>query len=92
MQIIHKSSDHKGSFDAVVDNETPGTMTYTWAGTDRIIIDHTEVSEALKGQGAGKKMLEQAVLFAREKKIRIIPLCPFAKATFQKTPEWHDVL
>lgn len=92
MQIIQKETDHKGSFDIVENNETLGTMTYTWAGNDRIIIDHTEVSEKLKGQGAGKKMLEQAVNFAREKKISIIPLCPFARATFQKTPEWKDVL
>lgn len=92
MNIIQKENEHKGSFNIVENGETLGSMTYTWAGSDRIIIDHTEVSEKLKGQGAGKQMLEQAVNFAREKKISIIPLCPFAKVTFQKTPEWQDVL
>lgn len=92
MNIIQKENEHKGLFNIEENGETLGSMTYTWAGSDRIIIDHTEVSEKLKGQGAGKQMLEQAVNFAREKKISIIPLCPFAKATFQKTPEWQDVL
>lgn len=44
-------------------------MTYVWAGTGRIIIDHTEVSETLKGKDAGKQMVVKAVAFAREKEI-----------------------
>jgi len=39
-----------------------------------------------------KKMVAQAVAFAREKNIKIIPLCPFAKKVFDKTPEFKDVL
>ena len=42
-------------------------MTYTWAGKDRIIIDHTEVDDDLRGQGVGLQMVEAAVSFAREK-------------------------
>ncbi len=34
----------------------------------------------------------KAVAFAREKNIKIIPLCPFAKKVFDKTPEYSDVL
>ena len=30
--------------------------------------------------------------YAREKGIKIIPLCPFAKSVFDKTPEFRDVL
>jgi predicted GNAT family acetyltransferase len=44
------------------------------------------------GKGFGKKMVVKAVEFAREKGIKIIPLCPFAKSVFDKTPEFNDVL
>jgi len=37
-------------------------------------------------------MLIKAVEFAREKGKKIIPLCPFAKATFQKNEDLRDVL
>lgn len=67
-------------------------MTYSKAGADTIIIDHTEVSEALKGQGAGKRLVTAAVEFAREKNIKIIPLCPFAKSVFEKVKDFQDVL
>lgn len=82
----------KGNFFIEESEEVLAQMTYVWSGNDRIIIDHTEVSEKLKGKSAGKLLLAQAVAFAREKGIKILPLCPFAKAVFDKTPEYKDVL
>ncbi len=67
-------------------------MTFVFAGNDKIIIDHTEVNEGNNGKGFGKKMVAKAVEYAREKNIKIIPLCPFAKKVFDKTPEIRDVL
>jgi predicted GNAT family acetyltransferase len=92
MQIEQEDNGKKGAFIIDIEGQRVAEMTYVWAGTDRIIIDHTEVSPVLKGQGAGKKLVEAAVNFAREKGIKIVPLCPFAKSTLDKTPEWHDVL
>lgn len=92
MQILHEDNGQKGRFYIIENNAKAAEMTYTWAGTDRIIIDHTEVNETLKGKGAGKQMVLKAVDFAREKKINIIPLCPFAKSVFDKLPEIRDVL
>lgn len=60
-------------------------MTYSRAGEDKIIIDHTTVSEQLRGQGVGRHLVEAAVNYAREQQIKIIPLCPYAKAAFEKT-------
>lgn len=67
-------------------------MTYVPTGEDKIIIDHTEVNDELRGQGAGKMMVEAAVKYARQNNKKIIPLCPFAKSVFDKTPEFQDVL
>ena len=66
-------------------------MTYSIAG-DIIIIDHTEVDAALSGTGAGKQLVAAAVAWARAEHRRIMPLCPFAKSVFDKTPEFADVL
>jgi predicted GNAT family acetyltransferase len=92
MQIEQEDDGKKGAFIIDIEGQRVAEMTYVWAGTDRIIIDHTEVSPVLKGQGAGKKLVEAAVNFAREKGIKIIPLCPFAKSVLDKTPEWQDIL
>lgn len=67
-------------------------MTFSKTGEHVIIIDHTEVPDAFRGQGVGLKLVERAVADARAAGKKIIPLCPFANAQFRKHPEWADVL
>jgi len=67
-------------------------MIYSRADDKMKIIDHTEVSVTLRGKGCGKQLLSTAANFSREKIIIILPLCPFAKVVFDKTPEFSDVL
>ena len=67
-------------------------MTFTKVGESRIIIDHTEVPDAFRGQGAGLRLVTRAVEDARAAGKSIIPLCPFANAQFRRHPEWADVL
>jgi predicted GNAT family acetyltransferase len=67
-------------------------MTFSKVGKAQIIIDHTEVPEAFRGQGAGLALVSRAVEDARAAGKTIIPLCPFAAAQFRRHPEWRDVL
>jgi predicted GNAT family acetyltransferase len=92
MQILQQDNNSKGSFYIEQENQRVAEMTYVWAGTDRIIIDHTEVKPVLKGKGAGKQLVSAAVEYARTKGIKIVPLCPFAKSVFDKVPELRDLL
>ena len=87
-----KTNNQNGLFYIEVDEKTEAKMTFIFAGTDKIIINHTEVNPGNNGKGYGKMMVEKAVEFAREKNIKIIPLCPFAKSVFDKTPTFKDVL
>jgi hypothetical protein len=81
----------KGSFYIELDGQRVGELTFTTAGPT-VIIDHTEVGDALRGQGAGKSMVEAAVAWARAEHKKIMPLCPFAKSVFDKEPTLRDVL
>ena len=87
----HFPDGHKGAFGIERGGRRLATMTYSMAG-DIIIIDHTEVDALLKGTGAGAKLVAAAVAWARAERRRIMPLCPFAKSVFEKTPEYADVL
>ena len=73
------------------DGERLAVMTYTVAGS-RVIIDHTDVDDRLRGKGAGKQLVKSAVEWARADKVQLLPLCPFARSVFEKTPEYSDVL
>ena len=84
MKIEINEVDSKGFATAQENDITAGRMTYSIAGSTLIIIDHTEVEPAYYGKGVGKQMLYKIVEMAREKNIKIIPLCPFAASIFRK--------
>jgi uncharacterized protein len=92
MNIEHKETSSKGFFFIHENGERLAEMSYSKAGDDLIIIDHTEVSDKLRGKGAGKQLVTAAVEYARKKDIKILPLCPFAKSVFDKVKEFSDVL
>ncbi len=92
VEIKHTNNESKGIFELYYDGKKAGLMTYSWAGDDKFIIDHTEVDEAYGGKGLGKDLVKAGVEYAREKNVKVIPLCPFAKKVIAKTPEFQDVL
>lgn len=93
MLIQHKEDKGKGSFFVEENGVQLAEMTYTMSGTALMIIEHTEVSDELRGKNVGYQLVHSAVEFARAQDIRILPLCPFAKAVFDKKhAEFADVL
>jgi len=91
MTINHEKSGHRGAFVWEEDGKRLGELTYTVAGS-RAIIDHTHVDDSLRGKGVGAKLVRAAVDWAREDNTRLMPLCPYAKSVFDKTPDYADVL
>lgn len=92
MEIKITENRTKGFAMAEENNMTAGKMTFSIPASDFIIIDHTEVDPAFKGKGVGKQLLYKIVDMAREKNIKILPLCPFANAQFKKLTDIQDVL
>ena len=91
VQIEEKG--HRGAFYLEEGGERLASLTFS-AGPDRKVVmhDHIEVSPALRGQGVARKLVEAAVRRAREKGFKLVPVCPFAKAVFEREPSFHDVL
>ncbi|WP_441001478.1 GNAT family N-acetyltransferase [Fodinibius sp. SL11] len=92
MDIQHKDEDSKGSFFVEKNGEMEAEITYSKAGNSKIIIDHTEVSDSLRGEGVGKALVEHAVNYARDHELTVIPLCPFAKSVIERDESLQDVL
>lgn len=92
MRIQHEKEENKGRFYMKDGEKTIANMTYSMAGEQKMIIDHTDVDENYQGQGLGKKLLLDLVAYVRENEIKVIPLCPFARAAFQKDASIKDVL
>jgi len=90
IQVIEYES--KGIAVAKDNDRGMGSMTFSIAGPELIIIDHTDVDPEYTGKGVGKQLLYKIVGMARQKNIKIIPLCPFAASMFRKLEEIRDVI
>ncbi len=67
-------------------------LTFSKTSPTLVIADHTFVPDSMRGSGVGAKLAERLVADARAGGYRIIPLCPFVKAQYQRHPEWADVM
>ena len=91
-EVRHVPAPPRGTFVIERDGRCLAEMTYVRAGATRVIIDHTQVDEALRGEGAGMRLLEAAVAWARAEQLKVIATCPFAKAMLERSPALQDVL
>jgi predicted GNAT family acetyltransferase len=90
-RVTHHPDGHRGAFVIDTGSRRLATMTYSVAGANTVVIDHTEVDASLRGTGAGQALVSAAVEWARATSTRIMPLCPFARSVFDRTPVFADV-
>lgn len=90
--VQHEERGSSGGRWVVIVDGHEAEMTYSRASARLIIIDHTQVPDALRGRGVGQVLVLRAVQDARREDFKIIPLCPFAKAQFDRHEDWRDVL
>ena len=91
LKIEREEGTAKGRYSIHLDG-VEAVMTYSRAGASLLIIDHTEVPEALRGRSVGQALVRRAGGGARAAGRWILPLCPVAKAQIARHPEWQDVL
>ena len=58
----------------------------------RIMFTHTEVPAGHEGQGVGTTLIRFALDSARERGLKVIPICPFFAAYMQRHAEVQDLL
>ena len=91
-EIKLEDSGSKGRYFLRSPKGAVAEMTFSKVGDSMIIIDHTDVPDAFRGQGVGLRLVTRAVEDMRAAGKKIIPLCPFANAQFRRHKEWTDVL
>ena len=65
---------------------------YERAGDGRIALLHTEVPEALSGQGVGSKLVRGVLDRLRAEGARVVPRCEFVASYVERHPEYRDLL
>lgn len=94
MNVQHRQDDDGGEF--FVEGEGEGeALAELGYSIDRalgvMVVRHTRVDDALRGQGVGGKLVEAAIKRAHAQGLKVNPVCSFARAVFDKTPEYDAV-
>lgn len=74
------------------DGKRLAKITYYHEGEDLIVIDHTLVSDTLRGQGIALKLVNSVVEFARRNHLKIRPECSYAIKVLTGDEAYKDVL
>ena len=92
IEIIKEDGDSRVRYVVTIEGYA-AELPYSKVGdSGNVIADHTGVPEELGGRGVGSALVRYLVEDARTNGFRIMPLCPFVKAQYQKHPEWSDVM
>jgi predicted GNAT family acetyltransferase len=92
LDVRREEAEHRGAFYIERDGARVAEMTYSRANDHLVIIDHTDVHDSLRGQGAGRQLLDSLVGWARESHTKVMATCPYALSQFRKDPSIRDVL
>lgn len=63
-----------------------------WRNGDLLVLPHTEVPHALRGQGVAGELVAATLGWAREQGLRVQPSCSYVAAYMRRHPETQDLL
>lgn len=64
---------------------------YRLAG-DRLYIDHVESPPALRGSGAAGRLMAALAAEARDRGLKVTPICGYAAAWLRRSPEFRELV
>ena len=69
-----------------IEGERCGFLEFTRPDVGVMRIEYVEVNPECRGSGLGRQLVEKAVAFATDGKLRVVPICSYARAVIQRDP------
>jgi predicted GNAT family acetyltransferase len=91
MTIQHTAENGRGAWFVEEAGERLAELVFHTTPEGNVSLDGTHVDDRLRGKSAGKQLVQAAVDEARARGVKIVPVCPFVVALFDKMPEYSDV-
>ncbi|RLE51317.1 MAG: N-acetyltransferase [Candidatus Methanomethylicota archaeon] len=57
----------------------------------KMYVNETYTPEEYRGRGLATKLMDAAMLYAKEKNLKIVPMCSFARHYLNKHPEFSSL-
>src|SRR5688572_28873779 len=82
------SDTGRGAFVSEGEGERLAEMAIAISG-DNLTVFHTHVNDRLQGKGVASELLSTMVAYARSNNKKVIALCPYVSAQFQRHPDQY---
>lgn len=86
IEITHDTAGHRFVHR---DDGHEAELTYR-VDADRLVLDHTEVPDALGGRGVAGRLVQAAVDHAVDTGAVVVPVCPYVRSWLEKNPDQAD--
>lgn len=91
MEIQHREEGNKGEFYIEDNGSVIAELTYILSGENTLVASHTGTHPRLRGQGIAMKLVEATVDYARQKNLKISPMCSYVAWAFEQREDLRDV-
>jgi len=91
MDVKVQDNADRHRFEILVDGEVGGFADYR-IRDGVVVVVHSEVDPAHRGQGLGGRLAEQTLTTLRERGEKVIPACPFFARYVADHPEFNDIV
>jgi uncharacterized protein len=89
IEVRDNAAAHR--FELLVDGEVAGKAFYQ-SRPGAIIVTHSEVDPAHRGQGLANELARQTLDQIRGRDLHVVPLCPFFAHYVDENPQYLDIV
>ena len=87
LDVIHNPAQHR--FETWIDGQL-SKLDYIQDGKN-FVITHVGVHPELRGNGVAGRIVQVGLDYAREKTLRVVPMCSYAAAYIRRHPEYAEL-
>ncbi|MEW7007662.1 GNAT family N-acetyltransferase [Lentilitoribacter sp. EG35] len=91
MEITLEENGTNGRYVHVFDDGSEAELNFQLRH-NVMVINHVGVPTQHRNHGLAAKLVKKAIEDAKEKQLKVQPVCPYAAAQFRRHPEWSDLL
>jgi predicted GNAT family acetyltransferase len=91
IQIKHEERIEGGKFWIFYEGIEAGFIQYEWLPNGNFKANGTLVYDEFRDKKLGKPLFDALMNFAREKKVKIYPTCPFVVLSMKRDESTHDL-
>lgn len=87
LEVIHNADERR--FETWIDGYL-SKLDYIQDGKN-FVVTHVGVSPELRGQGVAGKITQVSLEYAKERGLRVVPMCSYAATYIRKHPEYIEL-